>query len=295
MYRTLKWFNELKDTPLEFPICVPTYSRPISGMTKVLEKCPELPVVFFIRREQKDMYKHLCSKARIVLLDNMENIGQTRYAIVEWAQNHGYDNIFMFDDRVNAVNFLAPHTTRSGRLTLAKPKECKSMADGLRIWEHLVKQYDLAVSGASHSGFSWSPSYIDAAPFRNRKECQIAIHLNVKKLKLANVQYRDCKECGSEDAALSFDAMTAGLRYLVFTDLEYNNIPSSNKNGGGIQETEGNNDRIERFDNFNRLFMKNVCGEGHPGISTRKAEGGVHYIKFNWSYWKGIEERIYES
>lgn len=291
IYRTLRWHEKLKDEPLKFPICVPTYNRPHFGIMNIIEKEPDLPIVLFIRKEQEDMYDYLQGKCKIVKLKGMENVGQTRDAICIWAQSKGIDDIFMFDDRVTEVNFLAPRKSRTGNLSLVKAS--KTMKEGLQIWEYLVSKYQPCVSGAAHKGYSWSPSYINAKPARYSKECQIAIHISVKQLVDNGIRYRDCKECGSEDATLSFDVMCKKLEYIVFTDLEYNNIPSSNNNGGGIQAAEGREQetRIERFDRFNELLKKNVF-KGHPGMSFRKAEGGVTYAKFNWKYWKEFYAQI---
>lgn len=284
-YRSCKVATKLRDRPLRFPICVPTYSRPENGMTRLWEKYPELPVVFFVREEQKKLYKPLADKgAHIVYLKGVKCIGATRRAICEWAVKHGCTDIFLFDDRVLRVSLLAPRLSRTGRVNMGTVPELNTTPDALRLWEYLIWKYKPVISGCAHSGYTWDPSNVGILPKQYGVDCQIAIHLSVKRLAKAGIAYKDVEVCGSEDAQINFDVLEAGLPYMVFGDLEYNSIPSQDGKGG-IAAVE-NNSRIERFEIYCDRFMKNICGEGHPGVHIRKDKTGVPYIRFKWKYWR---------
>lgn len=287
-YRTVTMLEQSRGT-LDIPICVPSYSRPDAALLKFAKK-EQLPFILFIREEQKNLYKPWAEYCRVVVLKGVTNIGQTRNAILRWAHRQGYDDIFMFDDKVTGVNFMEPHTTRTGNLTLAKSPQCKTLKDALLVWQAFIEEYRPAMSGCQHKGFSYNPANIDKPPLRNGMETKIAIHINVKALFEHGINYRDTKVCGSEDAALLFDVMSSGLSVLTFLDLEYGNVPSGGSSlSVGVSDKEAC-DRKSRFDAYNRLFLKNVCGEGHPGIGFRKDRGtGVTYIRFKWPYWKSLE------
>ena len=284
-YRSCKVVSQLQDKPLKFPICVPTYGRPESAMTRLWEKYPELPVVFFVRVEQKALYQPLAKKgARIVYLKDVRCIGATRRAICNWAVEQGYANIFLFDDRVLRVSLLAPRLSRTGRVNMGTVPEFNTTPDALRLWEYLIWKYKPIISGCAHSGYAWDPGNIGILPKQYGVDCQIAIHLNVKQLAKVGIQYKDVEICGSEDAQINFDVLEAKLPYMVFGDLEYNSVPSQDGKGG-ISAVE-NNTRIERFEVYCDRFINNICGLGHPGVRIRKDKTGVPYIRFNWKYWR---------
>lgn len=285
-YRSCKVAEKLRNRPLTFPICVPTYGRPESAMTKLWEKYPELPVVFFVRTEQKPMYASLAAKgARIVYLKKVKCSGSTRRAICNWARKHGHDNIFMFDDRVLRVSLLAPRVSRTGRTNMGTVPEYNTTPDALRLWEYLVNKYKPDISGCAHSGFTFDISNMGAAPKQYGVDCQIAIHLNVKTLYEHGIEYRDTGFCGSDDACINFEVLEAKMSYMTFPDLEYNSVPSVDGDGGS-SVVEGI-DRIQRFTRYCSLFMTNICGENHPGVRIRKDRAGVPYIRFKWAYWRG--------
>ena len=78
----------------------------------------DLPLVFFVRREQLPQYKHLKDRFRVVPIDGVKDIGETRSKILKWARVKGYDNIFMLDDDVTQVDYLYPWETSGGKLCM---------------------------------------------------------------------------------------------------------------------------------------------------------------------------------
>ncbi len=285
-YRSCKVCERLKNQPLTIPICIPTYGRPDSAMSKVWKANPELPCIFFVRAEQKELYQNLKSSgAKIVYLKNVTNIGDTRRKICDWAITKGYTDIFMFDDRVKRVSVLAPRLSRTGRYNMGTVPEYKSIVDALRLWEYLIKLYTPDISGCPHSGYTFDINNAGQSPKRFGVDCQIAIHLNVNNLYQNGIKYKDVEICGSEDAQINFDILEAKLKYMVFLDLEYDNIPSSDDLKGGISGVEQNS-RKERFTTYCTRFMKNICGENHPGVKIKEDKRGIPYIRFNWAYYR---------
>lgn len=284
-YRSIKVVKHFDGNPLKFPICVATYSRPESSMSRLWESDKRLPVVFFIRSEQEKLYEPLKAKgANIVKLTHSYDLGSTRREVCEWALNTGYENIFMFDDRVKRISVLAPRVSKTGRLYHGTTSTYRDTYYGMLLWEYLVRKYKPIISGGAHSGYTFDKSNIGAYPKFYGVDCQIAIHLNVKQLADNGIAYRDTLLCGSEDAAINFDILNAKLPYMVFPDLEYDSIPSSDGMGG--QAAAEGDTRVERFTKYCDRFMKNVCGENHPGVWVRKDKSGVPYIRFKWAYWR---------
>lgn len=290
-YRTVKILNRYKDASVDIPICIPSYDRPDAAILKFVQT-ERLPFILFIRKEQKALYKDWVGKCKIILLNNVHNIGQTRAAILQYCHRQGYSDIFMFDDKVNAVNFMEPHTTKTGNLTMCKSKQCMSMRDALIVWQYYIRKYHPAISGCQHKGYSWDKKYINQPPLRNGMETKIAIHICIDQLFEHNITYRDTETVGSEDTTLLFESMSAGLNVLTFTDLEYDNVPSGGSNKSvGVSTKEAEN-RKARFDRYNQLFFQNVLGgEQHPGVSLRQDRKlGVTYLRLIWKYWKTVGE-----
>lgn len=287
-YRSYKACKHLKNRELELPICVPTYGRPESAMSQLWEKYPELPVIFFVRKEQKNLYQPLKNKgAEIVYLKNIDNegqLGQTRRAICNWALAKGYSDIFMFDDRTKRISVLVPRLSRTGRWNMGTIPEL-NVVDALRLWEYLIRLYKPDISGCAHSGFTFDISNAGLPPKQYGVDCQVAIHLNVKSLKEHNISYKNTSICGSEDAQINFDILEAKLKYLIFSDLEYDSVASLDSNVGGMAAIEKNT-RQERFTEYCRRFYQNICGEGHPGVKIRVDKNSVPYIRFNWNYYR---------
>jgi len=282
-YRTEKISRKVAGRKLEIPICIPSYGRPDSAMFKILEKEPDLPMVFFIREEQKELYAGLKGKARIVTLKNVDNIGQTRAKIVKWAHKQGYENIFMFDDKVTAVNALAPRLSRNDNWSMSK--FTTTMYQALQVWEYLIRKYKPCMSGGLHKGFSFSPGNINAEP-EIAPGIWCAIQLNVDMLSENDINYRDSNIYGHEDNIMEIEVMQKRLKHICFKDIEFDNIPSSDKYTGGIQDTCPESEtRLERVSRLSDLVEKFV-GKGHPGIIFYTWKDGARYVRMNWKYWR---------
>lgn len=301
LYRSQKLYKEVKDKDFEvFPICVPSYNRPNPVILDSLDTYPELPFILFIRNdpEQKKMYKHLKKKCKIVLLDDVHNIGQTRKAIIEWCKENKIPQIFMMDDDIDELDFLYPHKTNNGtvcmraaRQNMGRPYKGVNPFT-LRMWMRMIEESrkDLTISAPAYRPDSWHMKNKDADVVYNNGSCIQCIHINVKNLAKKGLNYRDTDECGNEDYALQFDVMSSGLTTCVFHDLMYG-CPAVGSKPGGCENASGIADVKERYNKYIELFLKNVSGYNHEGVKVKNTRSSaLNSIKFDWKYWKKEEE-----
>lgn len=274
-----------------FPICVPSYNRP---HPKIVDCADErLPLVFFVRREQLDEYRYLREKFRVVPIDGVSNIGETRAKILKWARVKRYNNIFMLDDDIQQVDYLYPFTLESGnecmRANTLNTRKKGSYLDptAFKIWMLWLERLDpdVAISSPSYRPDSWHMKKAGADMMYNSGACIQCIHLNVELLHEYNIRYESSDVVGNEDYALQFHIMDKGLKSCILTDLVYN-CPPINQNAGGCQGASGYNDPTERYKKYIKLFKNNVSGKDHPGVLTKQTRTGFESIKFNWKYWR---------
>lgn len=299
MYRSLELYNKTQIEDFDiFPICVPTYNRPNPPIISSLEQFPELPIILFIRNtdEQKNLYKHLKKKCRIVCLNDVHDLGETRRAIVNWCIKNKISNIFMFDDDIKGVDFLYPYETCNGTLCMRAHHinvGTKSVIDPtvLRMWIKYIRssRKDLTISAPLYRPDSWHMKNADAEFKYNSGACIQCIHLNIKNLYKNKINYIANAEGGVEDYYLQFQVMSAGLTTSVFTDLMYE-CPAVGALSGGCENANGIKDLNERFNWYAELFLDNVSGRDHPGIKVKTTKSGLNSIKFDWKYWRLKDE-----
>ena len=296
MYRSQKLYKQVKHSESEiWPICIPTYNRPNALILKALDTYPELPYILFIRNdpEQKKLYRPYKDRCKIVLLNNVENIGQTRAAIVRWCIKNSIWNIFMMDDDIDELDFLYPHETRNGKVCMRAARQnmgrdYKGVSPFvLRMWMRMLEDCrdDLTISTPAYRPDSWHMKNKDADIVYNQGACIQCIHLNIKNLYNAGINYRDTEECGNEDYALQFDVMSAGLTTCVLHDLMYG-CPAVGSLEGGNEDACNHSPLTERYKGFIKSFLENVAKGDHPGIRVKESKSGIPSIKFNWNYWK---------
>lgn len=299
MYRTQKCAlyveksKFLSKHPSIYPICVPSYNRPNPKIVESIQD--DLPVVFFVRREQLDQYKHLRDRFRVVPISNVHDLGETRAKIVKWAKAKGYSNIFMLDDDISSLDYLYPAKTRGGntcmrasRLNAGLPLKGLNPT-AFKIWMAWLDRLDkdVAMSAPLYRPDSWHMKNAGAPMVYNSGVCSQCIHLNVDLLEEAGVRYVANAIGGVEDYALQFKAMSAGLKSVVITDLVYD-CPPINSEPGGCENANGYSDAAKRYEFYYEQFIKNVSGKDHPGIVSKTSRSGYHTIKFNWKYWRGL-------
>lgn len=280
------------------PICIPSYSRPDAAILYELKKDPALPVILFIRSEQKKLYEKWSSYFKIVALKNVSNIGETRAKIVDYAYYKGYDNIFMFDDDISKFNYLVKGFTKKGQKKLMlnpiPENECQIGRDALKLWSYYISLCnDLALSGVVFRPFSWMWGNTHQEWVYNKGVVAQVFSVNVRLLKEHNIQYRSNTECFNEDTCMQFDCMNAGLNTILFKEFTYS-TPICGTQTGGCAEMYGFDPSKTKKENFQacldsysngaeKLFK--LCNE-HVGLRIKQESSGRKYVAFIWDRWK---------
>lgn len=287
----------IKDDEI-YPICVPSYNRPNAPFLKFVDN---LPVVLFIRKEQEDLYKDYKEKCKIVLLDNVAEIGQTRKAIVDWAIKEGLSNIFMLDDDVTLLSFMMPgQSSQSKDKEFMKPyitiNNIPESPDKkvFKMWVWMIEHCSdkLTISGAGNRSDWWNIRYKDSQTVYNSGSTIQCIHLNIDNLKKYDINYVDTRIGGTEDYTLQYQVMAAGLHTCIFKDLVYRSPAVGNGTGGN----KTNEELVEKYHKFIELFQKNIMAEADkPKVGIKTSKGGVPSIKFNWVRWRTKEYMMYTA
>lgn len=282
-----------------YPICVPSYKRPDATILQALGREPDLPIVLFIRAEEKSLYHKWKNKCRVVLLSNVHNIGQTRAKIIEWAWKNKIPHIFMLDDDIDELDYLYPHETRNGTMCMrAARQNMERPWKGInkiafKMWMCWVEKSDNpALSTISYRPDSWHMKNENADPAYNSAACIQCVCVDTRQMYKNKINYRDTEECGNEDYALQFDIMSAGLKTAIFRDLMYG-CPAVGSVAGGCENASGIANVPERYEKYIKLFKENVLGgKDHNGVGVKQTRSsGISSVKFNWNYWREFLSR----
>ena len=302
MYRAeflFKHIDELVRDDEVFPICVPSYNRPQAPLlSKYGDK---LPIVIFIRREQEEMYARYKGVCRIVLIDDVHDLGETRVKIVDWAYKSGYDNIFMLDDDISCGTFLVPgKSTKSDKYFMKFYETVNNLEWGMdlkfyKMWVWMIKHCDerLTLSGPGARSDFWDLKNANKAlPYNSNSVIQ-CVHLNIRNLKENNINYASNVLEGAEDYALQYKIMAEGLYTIAFRDLAFV-VPGVGTTTGGCNASEKVKDLHARYREFIRRFMENVLDEENAyRVGTKTSKGGIPSVKFNWIRWR-IQDQFFD-
>ena len=278
-----------------FPICVPSYSRPNAPFLKYVD---DLPVVLFIRKEQKDLYKQYQDKCHIVQLEDVEEIGQTRKAIVDWAIRNKLSNIFMIDDDISHLSYLLPgKSSKSDKEFMKMYSTIYNIPEAIdkkifKMWIWLIRQCSdkLTISGAGAKSDWWNIQYKDSQAIYNSGSTIQCIHLNIDNLKNYGINYIDTRIGGTEDYSLQYQVMASGLYTTIFKDLVFR-VPGVGSGSGGNSTSE---ELIQKYQKFIQLFQDNILQEkDRDRVGTKISKGGIPSIKFNWNKWREPKGMMY--
>lgn len=300
MYRAEVLYNNIdsliKDDEI-FPICVPSYNRPNAPFLKYVD---QLPVVLFIRKEQKDLYKEYQNRCYMVGLEDVEEIGQTRKAIIDWAISNHISNIFMIDDDISHLSFLMPSTsTKSDKEFMRMYSTINNIPEAIdkkvfKMWVWLVYRCSdkLTISGAGAKSDWWNIAYKDSQAIYNSGSTIQCIHLNIDNLKKYGINYVDTRIGGTEDYTLQYQVMAAGLYTCIFKDLVFR-VPSVGSGSGG---NSSNEELVKKYQRFIQLFQDNILQKKDKyRVSIKTSKGGVPSVKFLWNKWKELETMMYNA
>lgn len=292
MYRSEFLFNQVNyliDDNEVFPICVPSYNRPNSLLLRYAEK---LPMVLFIRREQEELYSQYKGKCKIVLLDDVFDIGTTRAAIVNWAIENDIDNIFMMDDDITNGDFMVPgKSSVSNKEFMKAYRTLNDIPESVelwffKMWQYLIRQCSdkLTLSSPGTRGDNWSIDHMNKPVSYNSGACISCIHLNIRNLRDNNINYGSNQVEGAEDYALQYKIMSEGLYCCVFKDLLFR-VPGVGAGKGG--NTAERTQLEQRYHRFINCFMNNVLDSWNADkVSTKVSRGGIPSVRFVWTRWK---------
>lgn len=281
-----------------FPICIPSYSRPNATILHELKKDPKLPVILFIQDEQKELYKDWYAYFKIVRLKNVNNIGETRAKIVDYAYHKGYEHVFMFDDDISKFNYLVKGYTKKGsKKLMLNPipiNECQISRDALRLWSYYISLCDnLALSGVVFSPFSWMWNNTHQKWIYNKGVIAQIFSVNVRLLKQHDIQYKSNEVCFNEDTCIQFECMNSGLNTILFKEFTYY-TPICGTQEGGCAEMYGfdpNKTKKENFESCLNAYSNgaeklfNLCNNPE-GLKIKQESSGRRYVAFIWDHWK---------
>lgn len=291
MYRTRERYEALKNEPLKYPICVPSYNRPDNGFIQWVKKNPDLSkenLYMFIRNtiEQRELYRPLSKWVNLVLIPaNTKDIGDTRRHIVNWGVKHGHELLFMLDDRVNGIWWLEP-VVRNGKRYLDVAKD-STPTQAFKLWAYQHLSNEMLMTGISSKGFHWMSNLVNypIEPL-NGNGVMVCVALSPIKMMGAGINYRPLSEKGTEDLQILYQLLINKLPFCTLRDFCFSQIHPCTYGGN----SEDGLTRNERLLKYKKLFWEKslglTWGTSHPGfvIRQRKQESNVIYI--NRRYWR---------
>ena len=303
-YRTEIWYNEVKDTPLNTPLCIPSYNRPNAPVfnSKICKSLEKDNLFVFIRdtKEQYDLYKNLENLCTLVPLPAyVKELGLTREAILQWGIAHKYNNLAMVDDRAKNLSTLVPALTRNGKLCL-KPAPWSTPLITLKIWEKMQEIYNTTVSYGVFQENSWYPDNIDIQPTVSGFTEAVCVNLN--DCKQFDLHYKSVYEYGIEDYRFIWQTLVKGLPAFQFTDIAYKEIPpekmvqNTGSGAANIDKYSTVVSRKERIEKILEIFVEKSLGKKWgdklDGFRYTTLKDGQEELKFVWNrYWKPYYEQ----
>lgn len=294
MYRSEKIYNIIKDKPLDYPICVPSYNRPDNAFIKWVKNphfdIPRDNLFVFIRNteEQKKLYKPLASYVHLVCIsENTRDLGDTREQIMNWAYEKGHELIFMLDDRINGIWWLNTKE-RNGETYLDVDKR-SSPKTAFQIWAKQHMKKGMYATSISNKGFHWMPNRVNR-PIEplNSSGLSCCIALSPIKMIDAGVNYKAIEDVGVEDVYILWALLTHKLPFCNLSDIAYNQVSSNNK--GGDADIYPGMSRVERLLKVKKIFWEKTLGlewgEPHPGFKVVQTKNEPDIIRVNYPYWR---------
>lgn len=300
MYRTKKLAKVIDDlVPELYPICIASYQRPDANLLKRMIRHEEYRGSYlFVRQEEKELYAHWKDFFHLVYLKDVDNVGDTRRKVFNYCVAHGLDKIYLLDDDLTELDYQFPSVTAGGKEAMRNHATEQHIPhsifpEAMKMWQYIIEKKckeEVAISSPIYRPFAWSISNANKKITYNDYECMQAVYLNIKLLHENGINYRSTKLVGPSDYAIQFDAMIKGLKTFVTRDIMYG-APAMADGKGGCSASEYDllfkgditavmGDRYERF-------VKNVCGENHPGIKQKITVKTKRVSPaFNWKYWK---------
>ena len=264
-------------------ICIPSYRRPD---TKILAKLRDIPLdkYVFIRPDDYEGYKAPAQENnfKIVKLNKVTDIGNTREAIVNYCNSKGFEWVFMFDDDIAKVECLAQQEEKitSARILYEPDESPRFETKALLEWFKIAKKHNFALSSPNHRAYD---RFKHGTIQVNRSACIQCVLLHIPDIvEVGN--YKSLRLVGNEDYYLQFKLMRAGKQAAKIGCIEYD-CPNVGAGKGGNNADEYT-DINERYELYVGTFLREVCDDPEL-ISTKTTKSGQKSIQFVWKNWNG--------
>lgn len=263
-------------------ICIPTYKRKWPTILSLIRANQDLTFNMFVRKDDYDIGYYnepqfKLSNLNFIPIDNVECIGTTREAILQYSIQQGYDYCFMIDDTQYGLHDTTNRISKFSTILNACLKRfetdsCKDRAVAFNF---------------SRKAFSTSAN--KQKTYFISQLCQTYI-LNCKICKNYNLHFKKMNDVGIEDLCFYIEA--ADKELIVLSDTRFIRIGecSSKKREGGCHynmegktERETQNIRAYKLANYvdkyvvDKNFLQKVDSILYPG---------TFYCKFNTKYAK---------
>ncbi len=259
------------------PVFVPSYKRPkATFLVRSLKY--DFPLYVFVRKEEREDYAWIKARpnTKLVALKNVNNIGETRRAMLRYAVAHDISRIFMLDDDISRLDLSLWDEERQVVRASGTVKGCpEDWQKVLRKWERLWKNEVLF--GAAYRPFSWSMKK-EALKVNRRVQLQQAVGVNVDCITEAGLGYKSNTLVGNEDLFLQLECYQHGLECVQTPMIQYD-CPAMGAGEGGCNASElGSLAEKQRV--RVEAFLK-ACNNS-PAVRVSTTRSGIESIKFNW-------------
>lgn len=260
------------------PVFVPSYKRPDAVFLR-RSTLYKFPLYVFVRKEERELYSWVKERpdTRLVLLNSVNNIGETRRIMFNYAVRNGIDKVLMVDDDVSRLDLSIwddeKGVVRASGTVKGKPEDWSKC---ITLWESLWK--DEAMFGASYRPFSWSMKK-ESLGRTKRTQLQQAVGINISVIHKAGLNYRSNSEVGNEDLFLQLECYQHGLDCVSTTMIQYD-CPAMGSGLGGCNASESGTIQ-EKQDKRVELFLSSCTDKSL--VRVGKTRSGVKSIKFVWS------------
>lgn len=265
-------------------ICIPTYKRKWPAILSVIRANQDLIFNMFVRENDYEAgyyndEQFKINNLKFVTLSNVNCIGTTREAILQYAINNGYKYCFMIDDTQYGIHDLT--------------NSMKNLSSILKI---CIRRFETDKCNNAAVAFNFSrKAFTDAngiiETYFISQLCQTYI-LNCDICKKYDMHFKPMNEVGIEDLDFYIESASKGL--IVLSDTRFIRIgehPSVKREGGCHYNMEGKTERDTqniRADKLADYIMANdnIADKNFLQKVNSILYPGTYYYKFNTKYAK---------
>ena len=264
--------SKIDDINNNILICIPTYRRQFIDAMCMIKNNPQIRFNICVRKDEyENGYYDIPffdgnDNVRFIKLENVDDIGTTREAILNYAYDHDYKYVLMIDDTIYSIVNIGRKMSFVGIL-----HNCLDRLEN-----------DPLASKAFGFIFPYHSQRLDT--YFNTQLCQTYI-LNTKVCKENDLHFYRLKEVGVEDLYFYYQAVKKGL--VALSDKQFVRIgqhPSApNRKGGCHDENKRGSD--EQTERMNKLLEVIENDSEHDKEYIEKVHSvlypGTQYIKMN--------------